>query len=101
MAGIYIHIPFCKQACHYCDFHFTTSLKYKEELISALQKELILRKSYLKEQSIESVYLGGGTPSLLSAQEINHLLDTIYTHFNISSNPEITIEANPDDLTKE
>lgn len=101
MSGIYIHIPFCKQACHYCDFHFSTSLKYKEELLSALQKELILRKGYLKEQSIESIYLGGGTPSLLSATEINHLLDTIYTHFNIAHNPEITIEANPDDLTKE
>ncbi|TCK83382.1 radical SAM family heme chaperone HemW [Albibacterium bauzanense] len=101
MAGIYIHIPFCKQACHYCDFHFSTSLKYKEELLSALQKELILRKGYLKEQSIESIYLGGGTPSLLSASETNHLLDTIYTHFNVAPNPEITIEANPDDLTKE
>ncbi|HUH17747.1 radical SAM family heme chaperone HemW [Albibacterium sp.] len=101
MAGIYIHIPFCKQACHYCDFHFTTSLKYKEELLSALQKELIISKGYLQEQTIESIYLGGGTPSLLSAQEINYLLDTIYTHFSIASNPEITIEANPDDLTKE
>lgn len=101
MAGIYIHIPFCKQACHYCDFHFTTSLKYKEELLSALQKELIISKDYLQEQTIESIYLGGGTPSLLSAQEINYLLDTIYTHFSIASNPEITIEANPDDLTKE
>lgn len=101
MAGIYIHIPFCKQACYYCDFHFSTSLKYKEELLSALHKELILRKGYLKEQSIESIYLGGGTPSLLSATEISHLIDAIYTHFNISTNPEITIEANPDDLTKE
>src|SRR5690554_2811003 len=101
MAGIYIHVPFCKQACHYCDFHFTTSLKYKEELLSALQKELIISKGYLQEQTIESIYLGGGTPSLLSAQEINYLLDTIYTHFSIASNPEITIEANPDDLTKE
>ncbi len=101
MAGIYIHIPFCKQACHYCDFHFTTSLKYKEELLSALQKELVLRKDYLQEQTIESIYLGGGTPSLLSAQEINYLLDTIYTHFSLVSHPEITIEANPDDLTKE
>lgn len=101
MAGIYIHIPFCKQACHYCDFHFSTSLKYKEELLLALQKELILRKGYLKEQPIESIYLGGGTPSLLSASEISHLLDTIYTHFNVAPSPEITIEANPDDLTKE
>src|SRR5690606_35016895 len=101
MPGIYIHIPFCKQACHYCDFHFSTSLKYKEELLSALQKELILRKGYLKEQPIESIYLGGGTPSLLSASEISYLLGTIYTHFNVTPNPEITIEANPDDLTKE
>ena len=101
MAGIYIHIPFCKQACHYCDFHFSTSLRYKEDLLSALQKELILRKSYLQEQSIESIYLGGGTPSLLSATEISHLLDTIYSHFDVAGKPEITIEANPDDLTKE
>jgi len=101
MAGIYIHIPFCKQACHYCDFHFSTSPKYKEELLTALQKELILRKGYLQEQPIESIYLGGGTPSLLSATEINHLLDTIYTHFNVVPNSEITLEANPDDLTKE
>lgn len=101
MAGIYIHIPFCKQACHYCDFHFSTSFKYKEELLLALHKELILRKSYLKDQPIESIYLGGGTPSLLSGSEISHLLDTIYTHFNVAPSPEITIEANPDDLTKE
>jgi oxygen-independent coproporphyrinogen-3 oxidase len=101
MAGIYIHIPFCKQACHYCDFHFSTSPKYKDELLTALQKELVLRKDYLQKQSIQSIYLGGGTPSLLSSTEINHLLDTIYTHFDVAANAEITIEANPDDLTRE
>jgi len=101
MAGIYLHIPFCKQACHYCDFHFSTSLKYKDEMLSALHNELLLRKEYLQQQPIESIYFGGGTPSFLPAQEINQILDTIYKHFEVSPSVEITLEANPDDLTKE
>lgn len=100
MAGIYIHIPFCKQACHYCDFHFSTSLKKKDELIQALVKELKLRKSELTNQTVETIYFGGGTPSLLNKNEIHLLLDTVFQNYNVASNPEITLEANPDDLSK-
>jgi len=101
MAGIYIHIPFCKQACHYCDFHFSTSLKYKDELLQALVKEIQLQKNYLNGETIETIYFGGGTPSLLSADEINLLISTITALHTVSSNAEITLEANPDDLNKE
>jgi len=99
MSGIYIHIPFCKQACYYCDFHFSTTLKKKDELVNALVKELKLRKAELKNQTIETIYFGGGTPSLLSNEELQLLVDAIHDNFEISSNPEITLEANPDDLT--
>lgn len=99
MAGIYIHIPFCKQACYYCDFHFSTSLKKKSELVSALQKELVLRKDELKDQVIETIYFGGGTPSLLSNEEIHLLIDSVSKNYQVVDNPEITLEANPDDLT--
>ncbi len=98
MAGIYIHIPFCKQACHYCDFHFSTSLQYKSELLNALHQEIRLQKNYLAGQTIETIYLGGGTPSLLQGEEINILFDVITQHHTVASNAEITIEANPDDL---
>jgi len=100
MAGIYIHIPFCKQACHYCDFHFSTSLKYKDELLNALDKELRLQKNYLDKETIETIYFGGGTPSILGAAELNRLLDTITSLHTVAANAEITIEANPDDLDK-
>jgi len=100
MSGIYIHIPFCKQACHYCDFHFSTSLKKKDELVLALVKELELRKDEFKNQIVETVYFGGGTPSLLSNTELLLLIDTVYKNYKVSGNPEITLEANPDDLTK-
>ncbi|WP_072880898.1 radical SAM family heme chaperone HemW [Salegentibacter echinorum] len=99
MASIYIHIPFCKQACHYCDFHFSTSLKKKSQLVSMLCKELVLRKDELPAEEIQCIYFGGGTPSLLDAEELKQLFDTIYTHYRIAENPEITLEANPDDLT--
>src|ERR1700733_8785657 len=89
MAGIYIHIPFCKQACHYCDFHFSTSLKYKNELVGALIKEMRLQKSYLHEP-IETIYFGGGTPSLLSANEINQIIGAIADVYSISADAEIT-----------
>ncbi|UAB86399.1 radical SAM family heme chaperone HemW [Zunongwangia sp. SCSIO 43204] len=98
---MYIHIPFCKQACNYCDFHFSTSLKKKSELVSALQKELILRKNELPDEPIQTIYFGGGTPSLLNLEELNAIFETIYTEFNIAENPEITLEANPDDLSEE
>lgn len=98
MAGIYIHIPFCKQACHYCDFHFSTSLKKKGELLSALIKELELRKHELQDKTIETIYIGGGTPSLLKTDELQFLINAVFKNYNISNNPEITLEANPDDL---
>lgn len=99
MAGIYIHIPFCKQACHYCDFHFSTSLKKKEEMLTALHRELLLRKAELKDETIETIYFGGGTPSILAVEEINALLATVYQNYTVVDQPEITLEANPDDLT--
>ena len=98
MAGIYIHIPFCKQACHYCDFHFSTSLKHKTHLVKSINKELILRKSELKSEFIETIYFGGGTPSLLSFDEIRSILKTIFNDFEVVLNPEITFEVNPDDI---
>ena len=101
MAGIYIHIPFCKQACHYCDFHFSTSLKYKKELLQCIHQEIKLQKRYLENQVIETIYFGGGTPSLLSSTEISTIIDTIHQNFEVSRNPEITLEANPDDLNVE
>ena len=100
MAGIYIHIPFCKQACHYCDFHFSTSLKRKDELLQALVKEIELRKDELQNEVIETIYFGGGTPSLLTIEEVRLLIDTVYNNFEIVENPEISLEANPDDLTE-
>ena len=101
MAGIYIHIPFCKQACHYCDFHFSTSLKRKGELLHCLVKEIELRKEELNKSAIETIYFGGGTPSLLTIKELNLLIDTVYKNFKVVANPEITLEANPDDLSND
>ncbi len=97
MSGIYIHIPFCKQACYYCDFHFSASLKKKTVLVEALCKELVLRKNEIT-QPIETIYFGGGTPSLLTKEELEMLMETIHTNFTIIEHPEITLEANPDDL---
>jgi len=101
MAGIYLHIPFCKQACYYCDFHFSTSLKYKDEMLKALQNEISLQKSYLNGETIETIYFGGGTPSLLKSTEINLLIDTITKYHTVASDAEITLEANPDDLDEQ
>jgi oxygen-independent coproporphyrinogen-3 oxidase len=101
MAGIYIHIPFCKQACHYCDFHFSTSMRNKEAMVSALAKEIQLRKSESDDEIIETIYFGGGTPSVLSSEAINFLIETVYENYKVAENPEITIEANPDDLSEE
>ncbi|MET2985978.1 radical SAM family heme chaperone HemW [Aureibaculum conchae] len=98
MSSIYLHIPFCKQACHYCDFHFSTSLKRKEEMVQALATELVLRKNELNEE-VETIYFGGGTPSLLTAEELQILLTAIYENYEVIEKPEITLEANPDDLT--
>ncbi len=101
MAGIYIHIPFCKQACYYCDFHFSTNQSLKEEVIRAISNELAIQQHYLLGEEIETIYFGGGTPSLLSEGELGMILNSIYKHYSINSQPEITLEANPDDLTKE
>ena len=99
--ALYIHIPFCKQACHYCDFHFSTSVKKKGELVNMLCNELVLRKNELPEKVIETIYFGGGTPSLLNVGELKQIFDTIYSNFQVSDDAEITLEANPDDLTRE
>ena len=99
MAGIYLHIPFCKQACHYCDFHFSTNIQIKAELVHAMAAEILLQRDYLKQETVDTIYFGGGTPSLLDGDEIRYLLETIYQTNRVSPNPEITLEANPDDLT--
>jgi len=101
MSGIYIHIPFCKQACHYCDFHFSTSLKKKDAMVLALAKEIELRKNEFKNEVVETIYFGGGTPSILEISDVRMLIDTVFKHYIVIENPEITVEANPDDLTKE
>src|SRR5690554_1440037 len=95
--GIYIHIPFCKQACHYCDFHFSTSLKKKADLVNAICEELRLRKNELTGK-VKTIYFGGGTPSLLTSEELQQIFTAIQTNYTISENAEITLEANPDDL---
>ncbi len=101
MSGIYIHIPFCKQACHYCDFHFSTSMKKKEEMVLAIANELKLRKSEFQDEQVETIYFGGGTPSVLQVADLRFLIDTVYENYSVIENPEITLEANPDDLTEE
>lgn len=98
MAGVYFHIPFCKQACHYCDFHFSTSFKHKDEMLQAMLQEINLQANYLENEEIETLYFGGGTPSLLNTDDINALIDEIAKRHTIKDNAEITLEANPDDL---
>jgi len=100
MSGIYIHIPFCKQACHYCDFHFSTNLKKKEEMVLALAKEIQLRKNEFQDEIVETIYFGGGTPSILQIADLRFLIDEIYRNYKVVENPEITVEANPDDLSE-
>ena len=101
MSGIYIHIPFCKQACHYCDFHFSTSMKKKDEMVLALANEIQMRKSEFENEVVETIYFGGGTPSLLQMADLKFLISEVYKNYNVAENPEITLEANPDDLSKE
>jgi oxygen-independent coproporphyrinogen-3 oxidase len=100
-AGIYLHIPFCKQACVYCNFHFSTSLKHKDDLVQAMLREIEMQREYLAGASVETIYFGGGTPSLLSAGEINILFDAILKYYPASNLQECTLEANPDDLDKQ
>ena len=101
MAGIYIHIPFCKRRCIYCDFFSTTQSDQKSTYVRALCEELRIRKDYLQEEDIETIYLGGGTPSQLSQKELESIFTTIYNIYKVKENAEITLEANPDDLTPE
>lgn len=101
MAGIYLHIPFCKQACHYCNFHFTTSLRYKDDLVQALLEEIKMEQEYLQGEPIETIYFGGGTPSLLTIDDCRLLVEGIYKHYTVVPGAEITLEANPDDINRE
>jgi oxygen-independent coproporphyrinogen III oxidase len=96
---LYIHIPFCKQACHYCDFHFSTNLSAKAELVTAICKEIELQKDYLPNKTLDSIYFGGGTPSLLNEYELAQIFETIHRYFIVKPTAEITLEANPDDLS--
>jgi oxygen-independent coproporphyrinogen-3 oxidase len=101
LAGVYIHIPFCKQACYYCNFHFITSLRRKNELVAALLSEINLRKDYLHGEHVDTIYFGGGTPSLLQIEDCQFLIEKIHHDFNVRDDAEITIEINPDDTTDE
>jgi oxygen-independent coproporphyrinogen-3 oxidase len=100
MAGIYIHVPFCKQSCNYCNFHFSTNLALQNDFTDALLKEIELRRTYLANEPIETIYFGGGTPSLLPLPAIRDILNSIYRNFSISPDPEVSLESNPDDMTR-
>ena len=101
MAGIYVHIPFCKQACHYCDFHFSTNRSNDESLIAAIERELALQHDYLAGELVDTIYFGGGTPSLLSAAQLAEVFNVVSKNFTVNPQAEITLEANPDDLSRE
>lgn len=101
MAGIYIHIPFCRQKCYYCDFYKTVNTSLQNDFIKALKNEAKVRKNYLNNETIETIYFGGGTPSVLSGSEIAEILDLLTTEFSVDANAEITFEANPDDLNND
>src|SRR4051812_15514080 len=100
MAGIYIHIPFCKQACHYCNFHFSTSMKLQNDFLDALLKEMKMRTDYIGAEKVDTIYFGGGTPSVLSGEQLMRIMHTLYSTFNIDHAAEITLEANPDDINE-
>ena len=97
MSGIYIHIPFCRKACHYCNFHFSTQIEQIDAFVNALVKEIALQKDYLNDK-VETLYFGGGTPSLLSAEHIDKILKAIHENFTIDPRFEFSLEANPDDI---
>src|SRR5687767_5150186 len=101
MAGIYVHIPFCRKACHYCNFHFSTSFQKKDELVNAIVEEIKLQTQYHEGEEIETVYFGGGTPSALPPSDIDKIYQAIKKYHSIKENPEITLEANPDDINVE
>ena len=98
MAGIYLHIPFCKKACYYCDFHFSTFQELQKPIIKSIISELVLRNNYLNGDIVDTIYFGGGTPSILSLSDIDLIIRAIYDNYNVDKSPEITLEANPDDL---
>ena len=100
MSSIYIHIPFCKRKCHYCNFYSTASTKNRDQLIDSIIKEINFRSSYLANKKLESIYFGGGTPSLLTYDEFFKIFNAIKNNFTIHTNCEITLEANPDDINK-
>ena len=99
MSGVYIHIPFCKQACHYCDFHFSTNMKKKDAMIHSICEEIRMRRQEFVDQEVNTIYFGGGTPSVLEMGEIRRIIDTVYNNYKVVPKPEITLEANPDDLS--
>ncbi len=101
MTGIYLHIPFCKQACTYCNFHFTTSLRRKDDSIAAMRQEVVAEKDYLGDEEIQTVYFGGGTPSILEISDLGFLISDLNKYYPISADAEITLEANPDDISEE
>ena len=102
MSGIYLHVPFCKQKCTYCDFHFSTTFEsYRTKMVETMQQELALRREYLTDSCLESIYFGGGTPSLLTLEELQQFFTSLHANFTLSENAEITLEANPDDITDE
>ncbi len=101
MAGVYIHVPFCRQACYYCDFHFSTKLDLQDAMARAIAQELLQQRRYLGDQLVETIYFGGGTPSLLTKDQLELILRTVRANFHVATNPEVTLEANPDDLTVE
>lgn len=101
MAGLYVHIPFCKQACYYCDFFFSTRQEQRTQVVRAIALEIAFQKDYLNGEPLETVYFGGGTPSILRREELDEILDAIHANFTIAESPEITLEGNPDDLTRE
>lgn len=100
MAGIYVHIPFCRQACHYCDFHFSTNRDRQHEMVNAICHELVLQKEYLRQHPVHTLYFGGGTPSLLTDGELAALFDVVKSHYALLPGAEVTLEANPDDLSE-
>lgn len=99
MAGLYIHIPFCRNACHYCDFHFSVSLDYISPMLNAIQQEIASRREFLDGEVLDTIYLGGGTPSLLSSNQLETLFGVIRDHYQVSMDPEITLEVNPEDIS--
>lgn len=99
MSGIYIHIPFCRHKCFYCNFYSINHLKRKEDVEKTIVAELSLRKDFLQDSLVETIYFGGGTPTLMGIKSLEHIINTIYQHFHVADEPEITIEANPDDLS--